>query len=306
MGGIGDQRWECKRTFFVEESRRFRPSEYELAAVEEDAPVKRFVETHHYAGTYPAARRRWGLFRRGELVGAFVFAHPSNDRALTMWFPGAATDSLELSRMVLLPGVGFNAESWALARIFAQLRQENVREGEARGGFRGILSFSDPFPRDTVEGRWVLPGHVGTTYQASNALFAGIGTSRTLLLLPDATTLNARSLQKVRALERGWESVVRQLVRYGAAPLLLASDTLHTAEARREAKAWVDTWVPRLTRPRRHPGNYRYLWALDGEARAHLLSRLRERRLEGLSYPTRTTTNLLLSRYGAQLQPRAA
>src|ERR671937_3248818 len=81
-----------------------------------------FLE-HHYAGSYPAARWRFGLFRRSVLQGVAVFSHPCHDRVLTAVFPGRATDSVELGRFILLDGVPGNGESWFLGRCFAHLRR---------------------------------------------------------------------------------------------------------------------------------------------------------------------------------------
>lgn len=43
--------------------------------------------------------------------------------------------------------------------------------------------------------------------------------------------------------------------------------------------AWLGTWLPRLTRTLRHPGNHRYAWPLQ--------RRLRDRLPAALPYPKR-------------------
>jgi hypothetical protein len=113
-------------------------------------------------------------------------------------------------------------------------------------------------PRRTADGSTVLPGHVGTIYQASNATYTGRGTARTLLLAPDATVLNARSLQKVRQQERGHESVERKLIGYGARAPRVGEDMT----------AWLrialgDIGVRRI----RHRGAHRYVFRLGRNAR---------------------------------------
>ncbi len=223
----------------------FRPAGYEVADLA-DPQAKSFVERHHYSGRYVAARFRFGLFRHGALVGVAVFSHPCNDRVLTNVFGGRPTDSVELGRFVLLDEVPFNGETWMLARCLHQLRQR---------GLRGVVSFSDPVPRNTTDGRLLFPGHVGTIYQASNAAYLGRSEARTLRLLPDATVYSARALQKVRGRERGWEYAAAQLVRYGAEPLGYGEDS----------RAWLARWLPRLTRPLYHASNHRYAWALSRE-----------------------------------------
>ena len=72
-------------------------------------------------------------------------------RAVTFAAPGPSLvkDAVELGRLVLLDEVPGNGESWFIARCFELLRRE---------GIVGVLSFSDPVPRTTADGRKVLPG----------------------------------------------------------------------------------------------------------------------------------------------------
>lgn len=44
---------------------------------------------------------------------------------------------------------------------------------------------------------------------------------------------------------------------------------LHLDEEQ-DARAWADLWLPRLTRPLRHPGCHKYAWGLDRVARRAL------------------------------------
>jgi hypothetical protein len=53
-------------------------------------------------------------------------------------------------------------ESWFLARC-SRLAAE--------AGLRGLVMFSDPVPRTRTDGVVVMPGHIGTIYQASNAVY---------------------------------------------------------------------------------------------------------------------------------------
>ncbi|MFL6163524.1 MAG: hypothetical protein ACJ74U_15025 [Jatrophihabitantaceae bacterium] len=40
---------------------------------------------------------------------------------------------------------------------------------------RGVVSFADPVPHRTADGRVLAPGHVGTIYRAAGAAYAGPG-----------------------------------------------------------------------------------------------------------------------------------
>ncbi len=251
-----NQRWLFGHAAYRRPTEPIRTAEYDVAAIADDATPKAFVATHHYAGTYPAARFRYGLYRRGDLVGVAVFSHPCSDRVLTNVFPGEARASVELGRFVLLDEVPGNGETWFLARCFEALRQD---------GIAGVVSFSDPVARTTVDGRVIFPGHVGTIYQASNGVYLGRGAAQTLRILPDGRALSHRAITKLRAGARGWRYVAAQLEAHGA-------DTAPHMEESRPADAtslhiWADAWIARLTRPLRHPGNHKYAWPLARASR---------------------------------------
>jgi hypothetical protein len=242
------QRWRGGRASYRPAGELIEPREYEVAPLGE-AAAKAFVVAHHYSKSYPAARFRFGLWRRGALVGAAVFSHPCRDEVLTSVFPGPALDAVELGRFVLLDDVPGNGETWFLARALAALRRE---------GLRGVVSFSDPFPRETASGEVVFAGHLGVIYQASNAVYLGRGQRRTLRLLPDGRVLSARAISKIRAGERGWRHAAAVLESFGAEPL------------RGDPAAWLAAWLPRLTRAVRHTGYLRYAFPLWRPARRAL------------------------------------
>src|SRR5690606_8351510 len=89
--------------------------------------------------------------------------------------PGEPVECVDLGRLVLLDEVPANGESWFLAQCFGSLRAE---------GFRSVVSFSDPVPRTTADGEPRFTGHVGTIYQASNAIYMGRSKAEKKFLLP--------------------------------------------------------------------------------------------------------------------------
>ena len=94
-----------------------------------------------------------------------------------------------------------------------------------------------------------MPGHVGVIYQASNAVYTGRGTPRTLILLPDGQVFSARAAQKIRAGERGHEYAERQLVAFGA----------RSPRAGERPASWLAAALDDIGARRiRHPGNHRY------------------------------------------------
>lgn len=281
-----NQRWRDKRGTYRPAGEVIDTSRYEVAAIPDDTTAKRFVLGHHYSGTYPAARFRFGLYRVGspvddnicctrragtgphqlpqtgyekrrsdanteELVGVAVFGVPPHPRVITNCLPGEAIESVELSRFVLLDEVPGNGETWFLGRCFEQLRGK---------GLLGVVSFSDPHPRTQLDGSRVFGGHIGTIYQAHNAAYIGRGRNRTLKLLPDGSVLSDRALSKLRSGDRGWRYTAALLERHGAEHLADVAD----------CRSWAATWVPRVTRKERHPGNHKYVWALNRRVRRHL------------------------------------
>lgn len=239
------QRWTDRHQSWRHTSEGgFDPALYAVEAIDE-ATAKGYVKAHHYSGTYPASAQRYGLLAGGELLGVCVLSIPVQTRALSIPFPDLEplVESLELGRLVLADEVPANAESWMIARVF---------EHAAARGVRGIVSFSDPVPR-RIGAEMVFPGHIGTIYQASNAVYCGRGTARSLVLLPDGTVLNDRAMQKVRRQDQGHEYVERNLIRLGA----------RAPRAGEDMTAWLwaaldDLGVTRL----RHRGNHRYCFRI--------------------------------------------
>lgn len=244
-----NQRWLFGRPSYRPKGETIRTLDYEVVPLADDARPRAFVEAHHYSGSFPAARFRFGLYRADVLEGVAVFSVPPNDKTLTNEFPVPAIEAVELGRFVLLDSVAGNGESWFLGRCFEQLRAE---------GLFGVVSFSDPVERTNAAGVRVFPGHVGTIYQAFNGRYVGRGTARTIALMPDGSVFAERTLQKLRKRERGWQGAVEQLRAFGApAP-------------RGDLGEWAKLWVRRLSRPLRHPGNHKYVWALAKRDRRHL------------------------------------
>lgn len=242
------QRWRDRRDSYRPAGEPIRTSAYEVAEFGSDTVARGFVERHHYSASYPAARFRFGLHRDAQLVGVAVFSVPVNEKSLAV-FPGEPIESIELGRLVLLDDVPANGESWFVARCFEALRSK---------GLVGVLSLSDPMPREDVTGRRVFVGHVGTVYQALNGVYLGRATKRTLHLLPDGTVFSARAMQKVRKLERGWRYAVDMLLAFGAPQFEGLS------------REWLTRALAAVTRRARHPGNHRYAWALNRRDRRHL------------------------------------
>jgi len=223
-------------------------SRYEVALHARHAPLKAFVEEHHYAGTWPATRFAFGLHDRGgEFVGVAAFSVPVRDAVLRPLPIGA--DAVELGRLVLLDRVPSNAESFFVARCNEVLRRE---------GIAGAVTFADPHPRTNVAGEVVKPGHLGVIYTALSAVYLGPARPHTLLLLPDGRSFNRRTLAKIRRRDRGWRYAVDQLVSAGA------------GEPWANLDAWMEHTLATLIRREPHPGCLKYALPFDARVRRAL------------------------------------
>lgn len=267
------QRWRERRpSWQLTSAGGFDPTRYRVVPITE-ATAATFIRRHHYAGTYPAARFRYGLLDRAPraevpeaigldrhaawLVGVAVYGVPMSAGALTRPFPTLHpyTESIELSRLVLLDEVPGNAESWFVDRTFASL---------AGHGIRGVIAFSDPVPRRGIDGRRMMPGHVGWVYQALGAACLGRATRRSLVMLPDGTSLPARARAKVTARERGHRAVVDRLHTVAAT---LGTD-LPAFTTDTDPTRWLTATLTALdARTITHPGNWRYAFRIDTNPR---------------------------------------
>jgi hypothetical protein len=245
-----NQRWNGGRDSYRPAGEVVRRGEYEVGGIPR-AAAEAFVKEHHYARTSPAGRFWYGLHRHGRLVGTAIFSQPCNNRTITKVFPFDFREGVELGRLVLLDEVPGNGESMFVAECFGALRGE---------GLLGAVSFSDPVRRTTIDGRVTCPGHVGTIYQALNAVYVGRADGRILRILPDGTSFNHRTEQKISGREQGYNGAVRQLVAYGAEPPCAGEDL----------GSWRKLWISRLTRPLPHGGNHKYIWSLDRRIRRFL------------------------------------
>lgn len=231
------------------------PSRYGVELLDE-ATARSFVVRHHYSGSYPAARCRVGLYRTSgagrELVGVAVYSVPAGPQVIGSWLSHLEhpRHGVELGRFVLLDDVPGNGETWFLARSFTALRAELPE-------VRALLSFSDPVQRLAADGRLVMPGHVGTIYQAHNGRHLGRTTPRSMWLDREGQVVSERALSKLRTDDRGAAYAYQVLLAAGA-----------PARQRGEGgRAYVNRALREGPfRRLRHPGNLAYAWPIGARA----------------------------------------
>lgn len=248
------QRWRERRDSYRPAGEVIDPSTLAVDVIDRTS-ARAFVVAHHYSGSYPASRLDVGLFRGRALVGVAVFSVPASQASIPARTGGLpASAGVELGRLVLLDDVEANGETFFLARAFRFVRSE-------LDGVRAVVSYSDPHPRATADGRLVMPGHVGTIYQAFNGRFVGRSKSRTIYLGPDGRELPPRSLSKLRNGERGDGYAYDRLLALGAPPRRSFEDArTYVARALREGPF----------RAERHPGCLAYVWGFDKRDRRTL------------------------------------
>ncbi|MFK3984509.1 hypothetical protein ACI2K4_29560 [Micromonospora sp. NPDC050397] len=246
------QRWRGgKHTWRPVHEGGFDRRRYRLMQMPE-APIRRFVEAHHYSRSFPASKMSFGLLERGHLVGAVVLGVPMHPAVLTKPFPTLGADrAAEISRLILLDVVPSNAESWLLGQLFRLA---------AGHGLRGLVAFSDPMPR-ILGGELLMPGHVGHIYRVTRGRYLGRGTARTITILPDGTVLPARAAQKVRAEERGAQGVRARLTALGARPLPETVTEYARAGYDLTPAEWLELALVQIGARRvRHCGCHRFAW----------------------------------------------
>jgi len=162
-----------------------------------------FVSDHHYLPRYPAAQVAVGLFGPGAagrpaLAGLIVFGVPATGAVITRHtgFTDPAQGCV-LQRLLCLPSVAANGESFFASRAFRLLRFMRPR-------IEAVVSFSDP-----------AFGHCGGVYAALSGAYRGRTRPRQVLRIA-GETISDRTLSKIRNLESGHAGAIDQLVRLGA------------------------------------------------------------------------------------------
>lgn len=156
---------------------------------------KAFVIKYHYSHGIHNGPMTWGLFDDNKLIGVCAFATPSSENVRASVFGVEFKNSItELHRLVLLDEAPKNSETFFLTRALKALKLE-------RPYYRAVLSFADP-----------TAGHVGTIYQAANAIYTG--TSGRARFYLDGDRLrhprqNGKNISLLEAQSRGWLPTIR-------------------------------------------------------------------------------------------------
>lgn len=249
-----DKRWRDREERWVAPPSVFQSKQYSVDVIRSDTVARAFIEQHHYSGSFPAARLKVGLYaQRSELVGVAVFSEPANRHVIRKYTGLEPDQGAELGRFVCLDNVAYNGETRFLARAFKALLVEK--------GLAGVVSYADPLERHDSLGMLVKQAHWGTIYKASNALYKGRTTGRTLVLAPDGTVISERAITKLRNEERGWAYAYRQLLAHGAP----------ARKEHEELRGYTKRALVGFRRAK-HPGNLVYTFGLTRAAQQSIRS----------------------------------
>lgn len=159
---------------------------------------KDFVKKHHYSHGIHNGPMCWGLFAKDDtLIGVCAFATPCSENVRASIFGVDNKDRVtELHRLVILDGTPKNTESWFISRALQGLK-------EYKPDLWGVVSFAD-----------ATEGHVGTIYQACNAIFYGTSGKATFYLDKSGRLRHPRqngvNISAAEARARGWSPVKRE------------------------------------------------------------------------------------------------
>lgn len=160
---------------------------------------KAFIIEHHYSHGCHNGPMTWGLFSGEELIGVCAFATPGSEAVRASLFGKEHKDHVtELHRLVIVDDTPKNTESWFISRALKGLKTE-------KPNIWAVISFADS-----------SEGHVGTIYQATNALYLGTTTNGARFYRDETGRLrhprqNGHNVTLKEAIARGWTAERRGL-----------------------------------------------------------------------------------------------
>lgn len=161
-----------------------------------------FIIEHHYSGTCHGGPMCWGAYDGLRLVGVVAFATPISENVRKSIWKDQFADEMknhttELHRLVTLDECPKNTESWLISRALRGLKEYKPK-------YKAVISFADS-----------TEGHIGTIYQASNAIYYGSNSNTNTFYRDQNGALRAPRQNGVNisideAKARGWTPEKRQ------------------------------------------------------------------------------------------------
>lgn len=137
-----------------------------------------FVKKHHYSGKIVGnSKLHFGAFLDGKLHGVMSYGPSTDKRKMLTLVEGTEWDGfIELNRMAFDDYLPRNAESYCIGYALRQIKKQAPH-------IKWVISFAD----GTQCGD-------GTIYRASNFVLTGINPNKTIILMPDGSTVAGLTL----------------------------------------------------------------------------------------------------------------
>jgi hypothetical protein len=147
---------------------------FEIRGISRDVAGE-FVAKYHYLGGISSWSVCYGLFRLGELVGVATIGSSTNPTVADSIVGKENRKRLfELTRFVVKPGQQKNTSSFFISRLLKKVK-EDFKE------LWVLVAFADP-----------AQDHVGTIYQAANAIYYGQSEKELVIVTPDGKKVSGR------------------------------------------------------------------------------------------------------------------
>lgn len=145
------------------------------------------IETNHYSGTsVKGVKYHIGVFLNNELMGVAQYGFGIMPKKTAQWVSGTTQEEfLELNRLWLDDKLGFNSESYVIAKSLKMVKKLNPK-------LKWVISFADGMMNKN-----------GTIYQASNFVYTGFRKDGGVWYTKDGDRLHSVSLwHKHKTIER--------------------------------------------------------------------------------------------------------
>jgi hypothetical protein len=117
--------------------------------------VAEFARRYHYTGFEGSALWRWGLWNNAVLHGVVAYNLPTRSVCESVFGPDHFDKVWHMGRLVLSEDSPRNSESRLIGLSLKEIEK-------TRPGIWAVLTYADP-----------SVGHIGTVYQATNAIYTG-------------------------------------------------------------------------------------------------------------------------------------
>lgn len=151
--------------------------------------VREFCRRYHYTGIGNNMNWRYGLWHAHVLWGVVSYNMPTAHTCATVFGPDHSAHVWHMGRLALPDLAPRNSESRLIGGSLRLIEQEHPEVW-------AVLTFAD-----------TGIGHIGTVYQATNALYTGTAGPQVHYLDKDGARHSGVRIPAGLAAERGWERV---------------------------------------------------------------------------------------------------